>query len=231
MGQPQIIVLPGLDGDVDLRAPLQAALSKIAPCQVIGYPRDIADYGDMQSHVAPLLPAGDFILIAESYGGPLAVMLAARGLPGLKGIVFVVTFAHQPRYAPQAIVPALGWLPKPGRLAMRAILWLGGGWRAKSSAIAAMTEVGLRLPGETTSGRLKAVMSVDVRRELAALNVPMVYLQAASDQSVPRRAADDFVAAGAELIRLPGTHYLLEETPDRAAAVLHDPIQRMLATL
>ena len=51
------------------------------------------------------------MIVAESYGGPVAINLAARQPNGLKGIVFVVTFARPPRYVPRFLLPLIWRLP------------------------------------------------------------------------------------------------------------------------
>ena len=226
--KPQIIVLPGLDGDGALRDPLKAALSRIAPTEVIGYPPQLYRYDDMLAFVRERLPGSAFILIAESYGGPLALRLAAERPEGLTGIIFVVTFARSPAWVPKWLVRLLKRLPGPRGALLNLILRLGGGRRARRDVILDMAQVAERLPRKTASNRLAEVLLADLRPELAALDVPMIYVQATHDRSVPARMAQDFAQAGVPIIRTEGTHYLLEEAPERAADALESHIRKML---
>jgi predicted alpha/beta hydrolase family esterase len=42
------------------------------------------------------LPEQDFILIAESFSGPITAALAVVGIKNLRGIIFVATFLSPP---------------------------------------------------------------------------------------------------------------------------------------
>jgi pimeloyl-ACP methyl ester carboxylesterase len=218
------VILPGLDGDAALRAPLVDALGPQAA--VIGYPRETWLYADMMDVVAPLLPKDDFVLIAESYGGPLALKLAGMRPPGLKGVIFVVTFAKPPRWVPGFLLDWLDKTSKPSRRMIDLVLRLSGG-AAGSAAIKAMVEVALALPINTTHGRLREVLTTDISDQLGTLGVPMAYIAAGSDRLIPKRHARQFAKAGAHLIEVPGSHFVLEEAPLVGANAIRTALRDM----
>jgi pimeloyl-[acyl-carrier protein] methyl ester esterase len=222
----RIVILPGLDGDASLRAPLAKALG--GAVTVIGYPPDISRISDMADHVDPLLPDEDFVIVAESYGGPVAINLAARQPKGLKGVVFVVTFAKPPRFVPGFLLPLIRRLPVRSPRGHRLMFRVTGWPWISASLIENFVSVAMALPAVTIRERLHSVLTTDSRADLAKITVPTAYLQAKSDRLVPRWRARDFAKAGAQVSRIRGSHYLLEESPDEAAPVLWDLIGQMI---
>ncbi|WP_162938095.1 alpha/beta fold hydrolase [Kiloniella sp. EL199] len=92
----RIVLLPGLDGTGNLFAPFLEQLN-IDDVQVISLPdTGSQDYETLTSYVERLLPNKPFVLVAESFSGPIAALLSLREMENLKGIVFVATFLSNP---------------------------------------------------------------------------------------------------------------------------------------
>src|SRR5258706_2862593 len=90
------LLLPGMDGTGRLFTPLGRALGPRFETRVIAYPRDrVLTYGELGAQIA--LPRGPFVLVAESFSGPIAIALAASRPPGLVGLVLAASFARSPR--------------------------------------------------------------------------------------------------------------------------------------
>jgi pimeloyl-[acyl-carrier protein] methyl ester esterase len=130
----KLILLPGLDGTGKLFSPLLKVLSKL-DCEVIALPETgDQDYRTHTAWVRKRLPEQDFILIAESFSGPIAVALAQDGVENLKGIVFVATFLSAPnkkliklaRFLPIQFLSSLPWAT-----AFHRAFFLGWGGRQK----------------------------------------------------------------------------------------------------
>ena len=84
-----LVLLPGLDGTGEQFAPLLRELpSTIAPVTV-RYPVDRAlGYEELLPLALEQLPADcPFVLVGESFSGPLAIRLAAQRPPGLRALV------------------------------------------------------------------------------------------------------------------------------------------------
>jgi pimeloyl-[acyl-carrier protein] methyl ester esterase len=75
------ILLPGLDGTGRLFDPLLKELPADLRAEVISYPTDaILDYAALEQFVEAALPRRDpFIIVAESFSGPLAIRLHRGG--------------------------------------------------------------------------------------------------------------------------------------------------------
>src|SRR4051794_30021183 len=94
----KLVLLPGLDGTGLLFEPLLRVLpSHFAPL-VISYPaNEPLSYAQLLPLVRASLPVDeDYILLAESFSGPIAVELAASDPPRLKALILCATFLSNP---------------------------------------------------------------------------------------------------------------------------------------
>ncbi|HET8734682.1 MAG TPA: alpha/beta hydrolase, partial [Anaeromyxobacteraceae bacterium] len=114
-----VMLLPGLDGSADLFARFLGAATGALDFRRVPYPRDrFLGYAELEALVRARLPAGEpFAILGESFGGPLALRVAASRPAGLVGLVLVATFHRKPanpiiaRAAP--LGPAFFRLPLP----------------------------------------------------------------------------------------------------------------------
>ena len=73
-----LVLLPGLDGTGLLFQPLVECLPDAIEPVVVSYPPDQKlGYEELLPLVLERLPAAPFVLLGESFSGPLAVMAAA----------------------------------------------------------------------------------------------------------------------------------------------------------
>ncbi len=79
--------------------------------------------------------------------------------------------------------------------------------------------------------RLRALLAIDVARELAAIDVPVLWLTAAHDRLVPAGATAHVRALRPdfEFRRLDGPHLLLQRRPIESAAVVSEFLARATA--
>jgi pimeloyl-[acyl-carrier protein] methyl ester esterase len=65
---------------------------------VVPYPPDVPlGYDELEPLVREALPTrGHFVLLGESFSGPLAIRIAANPPPALVGLILCVTFASTP---------------------------------------------------------------------------------------------------------------------------------------
>lgn len=167
------------------------------------------------------LPDQDrFLVVAESFSGPIALRLAAAPPPGLAGVVLVASFARSPLRLPAGLVgpllPALARLPTPSGLLVRTLLGDGAPAALGSALLAAVASV----EPAVLAQRSASVLSVDERPAAACALVPMAYLQADADRVVPARCGEELalLVPGLERHRLPGPHLLLQREPRATAA-------------
>ena len=94
----QLLILPGLDGTGARIAPFVRELEPSVQARIIGYPPDRPlGYAELEVLVRNALPIeGPYVLLAESFSGPIAIRLAAEPPPGLAASILCATFAKIP---------------------------------------------------------------------------------------------------------------------------------------
>jgi len=116
-----VVVVPGMDGTGLMLAEFVEALGPKLPTTVLRYPtREALGYAELRARLQPELPrSGSFLLLGESFGGPLALSLAASQPSGLVGVVLCASFSQFPvralraaaglaRFAPTKPAPVRG---------------------------------------------------------------------------------------------------------------------------
>lgn len=218
-----LVLLPGMDGTGRLFGPFVEALGAGTRTIVVPYPADEAlGPRDLERIARSHLPADTpFVLLGESFSGPIAVAIAASPPPGLRGLVLCCSFASSPRPSLRWLGPLTGVLPLgAGALLHRALLGrfaTPGRRRELTEAIAAVAPGVLRK-------RLRAVLATDVVAPLARVRVPVLCLRATEDLVVPRAATEGILRAlpTARLAEVDGPHLLLQTRPDDGAKLVAD---------
>jgi pimeloyl-ACP methyl ester carboxylesterase len=194
-------------------------------CVTVVYPPNQAlGYGALERHVRTLLPTDrPYVLVAESFAGPLAIRLAASSPPMLQALVLACTFVKSP-------------LPNFGRALHGAVARLPV-WAAPTALAAQLLFNGYDSPAlralfieaiqsvnaHTWRARMRAVLDCDVMGELRQVAVPCLYLQARNDRIVPRRASELIarLRPATQMIELDAPHFLLQTRPREAAGAIH----------
>ena len=224
-----LVLLPGMDGTGELFFPLIRALGKDIPTKIVRYPDLPLDYGEHEAFVRERLPRdGTFVVLGESFSGPIAVSLAASPPPGMVGYVLCVSFVTCPRAALRVLRPLIP-LTAPNRvptfMAQYALMDGRGSRELEQAHQKALREVS----NNTLRARLRAVSRVDVRQRLKAVTLPGLYLRGTSDRVVPESAARLFSqsAGNARVVDIEGPHQLVQVNPTDSANALRTFIQRI----
>lgn len=228
MAKPFLLLLPGMDGTGDLLIEAQALLSKHFEVKIAQYPKDeCLDYGALVSYVAAQIPTRKKILIvAESFSGPIGIMLAARE-PRCTRLVLCASFCQS---------PWPGWIPKLTQGWAKNLI--NNGPIPPSASIAPMTmgqwstpewQARIQTVCSTISPcvlrqRLRVALDIDATTELKSLSVPMLYLQASCDRLVEPRHGQ-FIQKHAANIHykiIEGPHFLMQAQPKLCAKSIYD---------
>lgn len=218
----RLLLLPGMDGTGRLFQPLLAALPPEISAIVVSYPVDRPlGYDELLPLVEVAVPAEPFVVMGESFSGPLALMLASRHPPGLKGVVLCASFVRFPLQVSERwrdVVRPWMFRWQPTWL----LAWVLLGRRAWGPLGRALRQAVRSVSPDTFAARARAVARVDVTCELGSCHVPILYLRASDDMVVrPGNAA--LIAArrpDAEVVVLPGPHLLVQSAPHEVAAIL-----------
>ena len=228
--KPTLVLLPGMDGTGDLFSAFVQALPPDQPVQVVRYPtHEVMGYDALLAHVASQLPSGPYVLLGESFSGPLALRLAATQPAALLGLVLVCTFAQAPVRLPRAMAQALRHAPISRLAAFGSgplLLGLSAPAQCRSELTAAIAKVAPHV----LSHRTAAVLQVDVSPALPSIRVPVLDLRARQDRLVPSSAGRVLRQRIAQLacITIDGPHALLQVRPREAAAEVQRFVQAQL---
>ncbi|MBE7638017.1 hypothetical protein GUA87_14260 [Sneathiella sp. P13V-1] len=181
------------------------------------------DYPHQLQYLEEQLPEEDFVLLAESFSGPTAALLAAKHPANLKGIIFVATFlrAPNPIMAKLAsLIPVPKLLNVPGARTLLKHQFLNSPEAGISDTLLHDTLRGL--DHKIIEARLKALENIpefEFKSE-----IPAIYLQAEKDTIVPASCAEDFKAvfSNFEIKRFPASHLLLQSYPESTAKIMAD---------
>ncbi|WP_198420840.1 alpha/beta fold hydrolase [Massilia atriviolacea] len=220
-----MVLLPGMDGSGELFAGFIAALGDRFDVIVVSYPAAPAlGYAGLAGHARAQLPRDrPFVLLGESFSGPVAIALAASTPPGLIALVLCCTFARMPRPLLAPLRPLVGVLPMwPVLTPLIAPFLLGFG--APAALRQALRGALDKVRPARLRQRLKEVMAVDYTASAQAIAVPVLYLQALHDRIVPPAAARLLASLCPDwrLVALPGPHLLLQASPRHTATLVRD---------
>ncbi|HEX7642301.1 MAG TPA: alpha/beta hydrolase [Burkholderiaceae bacterium] len=217
-----VVLLPGMDGTGLLFQPWIAAKPDGFDLRVIDYPVDAAlGYQELLPLVRVRLPQDrPYILLAESFSGPLGLMLAAEAPSGLAGLILCCTFAKNPLpwlVFAKPLLGGTGFLVSPALLARLGHRALFGRF-ADAQTKAALSGALRRLHPSVLQARMLAVLGADVSALLPRVCVPALYLSAGEDRVVPASALRRLVEAlpRMRISRIATPHMLLQTAPQEA---------------
>ena len=227
-----LVLLPGLDGTGNLFAKFVSEVTPNLDARIVRYPTDHPfSYADLLPRVVDTIPqAQPFVLLAESFSTPLAVMLASTNPANLKGLVICAGFVRNPlrgwlRYMKSFVQPMLFRIPPP-RPALEHFLI---GLHAPRELRNELRRTLLSVSPEVTAFRVRSVMACDAMAELARVRVPTLYLRAEHDRLVTKSSFDEFRQQKPDTILavIAAPHLVLQREPEKAA----DIVTRFIASL
>jgi pimeloyl-ACP methyl ester carboxylesterase len=219
----RLVLLPGMDGTGSLFSDFIAALEPGFELTVARYPADkVLDYIELEGIARTFLPKNSpYILLAESFSGPIGISIAASSPPGLVGLVLSCSFSRNPRPVLGAFRWLLDLLPET-RIPTTVLSALLLGRHSTDHLRSQLSQALDGLSKGVLKARLMAVFEVDISARLAHIKIPILYLQASEDRLVPRSAAVHIsrLAPQIRVVALCAPHLLLQTVPSAAAAVV-----------
>ncbi|APA71513.1 alpha/beta fold hydrolase [Janthinobacterium sp. 1_2014MBL_MicDiv] len=218
---PLLVLLPGMDGTGQLFRRFDAALhAQTAMDRLsIAYPAAPLDYAALEAFVRERLPRDrPFVVLAESFSGPLGAALRADPPPGMRALILCCSFVRNPRPLLAPLRHLLGLVPfgaLPGIALRQALL----APYATPALQAELADALAQVPPAVLRQRLRAVLETDASRSFARGGLPVLYLRARHDRLVPPANALQILrlAPGAQLLDIAAPHMLLQAAPQAAA--------------
>lgn len=212
------VLLPGLDGTGQLFTPFLKQLPPGLTASFVAYPRDIKlSYEQLKAQAFSALPATDpYVLIAESFSGPIAIEIAAEHPHNLKALVLCASFVSNP--AP----PLLQWIQFFNhpfwfrfRLPDSFVRYAAAMWDCEATVIHELIEQSKSVQPEVLADRFSQVMRVNVQAQLQRCLVPLLYLRAKRDLLVQARNWKEIVRLypQASYAEIDASHFVLQHRP------------------
>lgn len=218
METTQIIVLPGLDG-TDL---LLDRFCEYAPpaveITIVSLPDNPNDgYVTLCDYLSARIRNFDSChVIAQSFSGPLGILLAHRHPDIVRRLTLVASFATSPipffgRFVPWSL---LFRFPMPSWVARQ--FFVG----ADSSIIPALKNAIRQTSPPTLVRRVHCLMNVDVTSYLSELDCELTYIRPTHDRLVSKRAMNTIVGVNksVDVREIDGPHLILQTRPKQAWA-------------
>ena len=223
-----IVLLPGMDGTGELLAGLAAQLSKERLVQIITYPADHPlGYDDLTASVLAKLPEQPFVIVGESFSGPIAIEIAAR-VARTSGLILASTFVLHP--VPSIVSPLIQLFNHtlvPSRLVSAGLLGSAGTADLRAQLLAVLAKI----PQAIIRARSRDVCRVDKRSSLAKVACPLLYLYGRDDHFIGQRHIREITAIrpDCEVRQLPAPHMILATHPSESAALIEHFCRRLEA--
>lgn len=224
------MLLPGLDGTGKRLAEFMSLLGADFDTRIVGYPprRPLA-YEALEQLVRAELPRDRaYVLLGESFSGPIAVRIAADSPPGLAAVILCASFVKSPYPLLRRVAPLAAYAPvKSMPRWLRGLMLWGSGSSARIPTQAQRASAGVS--AAVLRARLAALLTVDASAAAARVRVPMLVICARNDRLFGERCAREILesAPHAECVALEGPHLLLQTRPRECA----DLVSRFIGKL
>ncbi len=225
----ELILLPGMDGTGILFQPFLKSLPQDISTRVIHYPCDKElSYKKLVSFVQKQLPKDiEFILLAESFSGPIAYKLANN--KKLKAIIFVASFIQPPNklLALLKILPVSFFIPK--QLPDVLLKFLLGPLASKE-IYKLVNKSLLKVKSHVLAFRLKEMEKLS-KNNTEIIN-KSIYIQAISDNLVSAEHAVIIkqVSKESKIYKVEGSHFVLQVNPERCSEIVKNEIDLLSRT-
>lgn len=226
---PQLVLLPGLDGTGRLFEPIRHALADRFATHVVRYPSDgPVGRAELTDAICEQLPNRDpYWLLGESFGGPLAIEIAAGDRHRhCQGLILSATFVKNPHPVLSTLYPVVKRMPITPTIRAQIVRTVLGRYRTES--LEQLLESATRqIQDQVFHSRIEQVIQTDASaamREVHQRGIPVLNLTARNDWVVPLRASQqiDTICPTCEKRSFDAPHVLLQAAASEAADVITD---------
>lgn len=220
----KLVLLPGLDGTGDLFKPFTEVLPSSIIVQVINYDlKNKQSYNDLVNYVISSLPKEDFILLAESFSGPIAYQIALRKPRQLKSLILVATFLENPRPLLLKFIPNSRIFSLPIPTLIIKLFFLG--FSAKTEIIDLFKTTIKKVSPNVIVYRLKEIAQLETFNKSFELRT--IYIQASNDKLIPNKSLRSWqkICKNFNVFQVNGNHFILQASPIRCAEIITEEMR------
>ena len=227
-----LVLLPGMDGTGDLFAEFVLALNDDVTPIIVSYPQDHAmGYEELEKYVRDRLPVDQqYVILGESFSGPIAISIASSQPAGLIGLILCCTFTSNPLPLLKPMRHLISALPISSKLTIFIAPFLFGQYSSKMLRRNLQLTLG-KVTASTLRKRLRAVFDIEVSMLLERIQIPILYLQAKDDRIVPISALNRICeyAKNLQVVTFRAPHLLLQVIPSKSAETVKTFIDKVSA--
>ena len=218
MPSAAIVLLPGLDGTSELFAPFLREIPRNCAARVVNYPEERAlNYAELLDHVTRHLNGTEpFILVAESFSGPLALQYAADNPECVLAVVLCASFVRSP------LSRAARWMLRAMRFRLpitrSGVKYALVGEFGAPGLVTGVISAIRRVSPPVLAARLRALATVDCGSALINCRAPLLYLRASHDRLVGHRSLQEIqrLRPDTTVRRIAAPHLVLQSAPAAA---------------
>jgi pimeloyl-ACP methyl ester carboxylesterase len=230
---PRLVLLPGLDGTGDLFDPLVKALASGIAVTVVRYTRPpLGSYAQCRAAVREWLPCHEpYVLVGESFSGPVAISIAATQPPGLCGLILVASFVSSPRRMLTWLSPLIRFMPTHGAPGWITDFFLLGRFATPQLRKQVADAMALITPGTARERLREVALTTASSEDLGRVRVPILYMRATHDRLVPRSCGERItrLSARATAVEVNAPHMLLQCAPRECAEAIGEFVKECAA--
>lgn len=223
-------LLPGLDGTGTLFSRFVAAGSGALEPRVLPYPPDrILGYPELAARVLRELPLDrPFALLGESFGGPLALRVAAACPPGLVGVVLASSFHARPAAKLARLLQPLSAAFFRLPLSDHAVRLLLGGHDAPDDLVAEVQAAVASVRPPVMAARAREALRVDATACVKGCLAPLLFLGGKHDRLLRTALPIEIrvLRPDAEIRMIDAPHLLLQRQPALAMRIVEEFLLR-----
>ena len=213
-----LVLLPGLNGTTGLFNPLIESVQDEFNVLPIAFPtQEKRTYQELATDIMAQLAdiKGKYIILGESFSGPLSLFISERKPSGLIGLVLVATFIKAPNLKLGRFLPwTIGFsLAKPLYSVRLAI-----SKKENQSLISAISTELQSVSPSVLSHRIEQIFAVNATESLRNCEVPVVYFRGTKDYVVPKKNLNEILSIkpDVKVVKFNAQHFLLQSNPAQA---------------
>jgi pimeloyl-[acyl-carrier protein] methyl ester esterase len=187
--------------------------------EIVSLPAEPLPYAALSDRLARTLAlTPDAVLLAESFSGPIAMMLAAAH--PVAALILCNSFVRPPRPS------LLRMLATPALFRGNVPLWVVRRYFVGPDASAELVDQVREAIGTVDPAllafRLANVLTTDASAWLTRCGMPMLYLRGTRDRLIPESSVEQIAARSPiRVVRIPGPHLLIQACPTQAWAAVN----------
>ena len=229
----RLILLPAFDGTGSMFHALVKELGNAFETTVISYPGSgPQDYSTLTDGIRKQIhETADYVVLGESFAGPIVYQVAVRDAEKCKGAIFVATYLTNPNPLVLKILTAMPPLLLSFFLSRPSMVRALSLSREADDAVAKAIAKNFRsVNPNAIRQRLMAIANLDTA-PTQELTIPCLCIQATKDKLVPEHKLIDLkrVCRSLDVRQVAGGHFILQEAPGDAAELVRAFCQNLTA--